>query len=510
MKANIIFISPVSCSIEVMYENSPYFGVYAYQVLLNNEVVISEQKKNVFSLYDLTPNCKYQITILFTNGEHINLEFTTPKVKEVIHIKNKGFQDYTDLIQKSISELSDDGLIIIEAGKYEVKPLFLKSNMTLYLKKGAELLGNTDRNEYPILEPYINGKPLGTWEGNVQPMFASIITGINCQNVKIVGEGIIDGKAQDGDWWIEPKKIKKAARPRLVYLNHCQGIILQGLTVRNSPSWTLHPYYSDEISFIDLYVNNPKDSPNTDGCDPESCKNVTILGCHFDVGDDCIAIKSGKIEMAQAFYRPCENITIRNCLMENGHGAIVLGSEISSGIMGLDVNNCLFINTDRGLRIKTRRGRGEKSVIDQVLFENIKMEKVLNAFVINMFYKCDSDGCSDYVQSKEALPVDYRTPLIGEVTFKNIICEDILVSAGFFYGLPEQKIRQITFDHVTITMKDNDVLMEPAMMCGIEPVNKIGCYFNNVKRVVFDHFQINNQNGDEMIVKNVEEIFKKD
>jgi polygalacturonase len=508
MKASIIFISPVSCSIEVVYENSPYFGLYTYQVLLNDEIVIQSKKENVFSLYDLNPNHHYQLTIAFENQETIILEIDTPSVSQTIHIENQGFQDYSELIQQSINKLEDNGLLVIHEGKYEIKPLFLRDNITIYLKEGCEFIANVDRNQYPILEEYHGGFPLGTWEGNVHRMFASILTGINCKNVSIVGKGILDGNAQKSDWWIDHKKIRGAARPRMVFFNACSNMTIQGLRVKNSPSWTLHPYYSEKISFIDMFICNPKISPNTDGCNPESCNEVRILGCHFSVGDDCIAIKSGKIDMTERFYRPCRDITIRNCLMEDGHGAIVLGSEISSGVMGLVVNNCLFINTDRGLRIKTRRGRGNKSVIDQVLFENIKMSHVSNAFVINMFYKCDSDGCSDYVQSKSWMPVDHRTPLIGEVTFRNIICEDTLVSAGYFYGLPEQKIKQIEFDHVSIQMKDNDIMMEPAMMCGIEPVNQIGSYFNNVNRIIFNHLTITNQKGEEIIINHVDEIIK--
>lgn len=143
---------------------------------------------------------------------------------------------------------------------------------------------------------------------------------------------------------------------------------LCGVTFKNSPSWTLHPYFSDNLKFYGLTINNPSDSPNTDGLDPESCKNVDIVGVKFSLGDDCIAVKSGKIYMGKKYRTPSENIHIRQCLMENGHGAVTVGSEMAGGVKNLVVEECRFYDTDRGLRIKTRRGRGKDAVLDQIIF----------------------------------------------------------------------------------------------------------------------------------------------
>ena len=137
--------------------------------------------------------------------------------------------------------------------------------------------------------------------------------------------------------------------------------------------------FADAVQPVDILlvynidVKNPSDSPNTDGLDPDSSSYINVIGCHFSVGDDCIAIKSGKISMVEKYYKPSSYITIRNCLMEDGHGAIVLGSELSSGVSHLSVSKCYFKNTDRGLRIKTRRGRGDKAIVDNVEFDHIFM-----------------------------------------------------------------------------------------------------------------------------------------
>ena len=185
---------------------------------------------------------------------------------------------------------------------------------------------------------------------------------------------------------------------------------------------------------------------------------------------------------------------------------LVLGSEISSGVKDLSVEKCLFINTDRGLRIKTRRGRGDKCIIDNVLFKDIKMDQVLNPFVINMFYFCDSDGKSEYVQCKTALPKDDKTPYLGNFKFQNIECKNTTCSAGFFYGLPEQKINLVEFENVTVDIVENDVYFYPAMMCDIEEANQMGCYFHNVHEVKLNNLTIQNQKGEKYILNNVDKI----
>ena len=116
-----------------------------------------------------------------------------------------------------------------------------------------------------------------------------------------------------------------AWRPKGVFLSHCTHIGLQGITVKNTPSWNIHPYFSSHLDFIDIKLESPSDSPNTDGCDPESSDHVNLIGIKFSVGDDCIAIKSGKYEMGMKYRKPTEKMIVRNCFMEHGHGAVVLG-----------------------------------------------------------------------------------------------------------------------------------------------------------------------------------------
>ena len=218
-------------------------------------------------------------------------------------------------------------------------------------------------------------------------MFTGIITGVNVKGAVIYGQGTIDGNAGagEGNWWHEPKVIHTACRPRMIFLERCRQVTVQGITVRNSPSWNIHPYFSDHLRFFDLKVLNPKDSPNTDGLDPESCQDVEIAGVYFSLGDDCIAVKSGKIYMGSTYKRPSKDISIRRCCMRDGHGSVTIGSEMAGGVKNLTVKDCMFPAHGQGLRIKTRRGRGKDAVVDGIVFEHIRMDHVMTPFVINCF-----------------------------------------------------------------------------------------------------------------------------
>jgi polygalacturonase len=409
---------------------------------------------NVFSLYGLLPNQEYTISI---DGE--SQTFTTKKESFLLDVRSfgtcgDGIREDTSYLQAAILSCPEGGTVYIPSGKYRSGPLFLKSHMTLYLEKDAEILGLTDRDRYPILPGMTDSTDesreinFGSWEGNPLPMFASLITAIDCEDIDITGEGTINGCAAGGDWWMNLKEKDGAWRPNLIYFCRCRDIRMQGLTLTMSPSWTLHPYYSDHLAFYDLRIRNPYDSPNTDGLDPENCGDILILGVRISVGDDCIAIKSGKLYMAKKHLKRTQNIEIRNCLLENGHGAVTVGSEIACGVDSVHVSRCIFRGTDRGIRLKSRRGRGEASLLDGLYFEKIQMDAVHMPLTINMFYSCDPDGHSDYVQSMEALPVDERTPAIGRICLTDIDCSGIWGSLVTAYGLPERKIGCIDLENI--------------------------------------------------------------
>lgn len=517
MKTNIIYLGQRSVTLEL--ENDlPYYNDELYNVYVNDELYIEEGQVNIISIYDLLPNTNYKVDIK-TKSLTTSIEFTTKEEYVTLNVKRfgakgDGISDDTPFIQTCINACPKNGRVYIPKGTYSVLPLFLKSNITIELAQDAHLIGNIDRTKYPILPGMTlltdesDDYNLGSWEGNPLDCFASIITGIEVENVNIIGKGIIDGNAQNGDWWKDVRTKRIAWRPRGVFLVRCKNITFEGVTVCNTPSWNLHPYFSSNIRFIDMKLISPKDSPNTDGCDPESCDNVDIIGVHFSVGDDCIAIKSGKIYMGRKYKKPSSNFNIRNCSMNFGHGAVVLGSEMAGGIKNINVSKCIFNETDRGLRIKTRRGRGKDAIIDGILFENIKMINVLTPLVINMFYFCDPDGKTEYVWSKEKLPVDDRTPYLGDFHFKNIDCTNVNVAAGAFYGLPEMPINKITIENVNFKYALNPKAGVPAMMTGLDAMSNRGLIFNNVNEVVLNNVHLDNNLDNELELNNVISIIR--
>ena len=486
-----------------------------YVVYLNGERY-GKASETFLSLYGLKPDTSYCLEVVGETERaceyfSTNYEAYTLDVRD-FGAKGDGVSDDTTFIQAAIMACPKDSRVLIPAGTYKVTSIFLKSNLKLELGKGAVLSAFTEREKRPIMPGMIESYDenselnLGTWEGNPLPMFGAVIHGMNVENVVIYGEGCLDGCASWENWWEQVRVMRGAWRPRMIFLNHCRNITIQGITVTNSPSWNIHPYFSTDLKFIAMKVLGPKVSPNTDALDPESCKNVDILGMYFSVGDDCIAVKSGKIYMGSKYKVPSENITIRQCLMRDGHGSITLGSEMAGGIQKLSVKECLFVNTDRGLRIKTRRGRGEDAVINKITFENIKMDGVMTPLVINSFYFCDPDGHTSYVRDKNPHPVDERTPYIKDLVFRNMECKNCHVAAAFFYGLPEQKIRSVTMENIAFSFAKDCRADVPAMMEGIEPVTRMGVYANNIKHLKMSHVTVEGQEGEAFIIENVDEL----
>lgn len=491
-----LFISPVSASF-IIDENLIYYVDSPFDVFLNDEKVLSGQKHNVFSLYDLVPGTKYEVNV---NDEKIS--FITPAISKALSSKDFSSSnlDVTNKLQQLIDSCPKNGLVIIEEGIYHFTSLKLKSNMTFYLKKGAILEASIKEDDYKEIEGEIllpNGelKQLGTWEGSPCRMKLSLINVFDCSSVFIVGQGIINANADKSTWW-ENVKTRSIGRPHILFYAHSNNIYTQGIKLMNSPQWTIHPYFCSCVEFYDFMIENPPSSPNTDGLNPQCCDNVKIYGIHFSVGDDCIAIKSGKMYIGQKYKTPSSHITISNCLMQYGHGAVVLGSEMSGGIKNLTVKNCIFDHTDRGLRIKTRRGRGNTALIDDVTFSSIIMKNVLSPLTINMFYFCDPDGKSEYVWSKEKLPVDERTPYLGKFTFKDIIATDCEYCAGYFYGLPEQPIEEINIISSSFSFKENAKEGTPVMMSFAEVCHKKGFTFNNVNHFSLKDVKMEGQIGE--------------
>lgn len=466
-----------------------YYAPEPFRVVLNGEDR-GEFDRNVFSLSNLEPGMSYELRVCTHSGEEGRCAFLTPRETMLLNVQDfgavgDGTTDCTAALQAALSVCLPGGTVRVPAGTYLCYPLFLRADVLLYLERDAVLLGGPQRSRYPVLPGMVQNADgsetsYGSWEGNPLDCYASLLTAVDSRNIAVAGEGSLDGNAAAGDWWIDPKLRKGAWRPRTIFLNRCQNVALMGISVRNSPAWTIHPYYCQDVDVIDVQIENPPDSPNTDGCDPESCTGIRILGTRISVGDDCIAIKSGKYYMSLMHPGPSRRTVVRNCLLEHGHGAVVVGSEIAAGASDLQIQRCLMRDTDRGLRIKTRRGRGQASVITDVMCDHVQMTNVKTPIVVNMFYYCDPDGHSDYVRTKDTLPVDELTPTVGTLELSNVRCEGCEYAGGYICGLPERPVASVTLDNVRFSFRPDAGTGQPAMMDDMPPAHKLGFLAMNV------------------------------
>jgi polygalacturonase len=218
---------------------------------------------------------------------------------------------------------------------------------------------------------------------------------------------------------------------------------IEGITIVNSPFWTVNPEFCENVTIDRVTINNPL-SPNTDGINPESCKYVHISNCHISVGDDCITLKSGRDLQARKLNAPNENITITNCTMLAGHGGVVIGSEMSAGVKKVVISNCVFDGTDRGIRIKSTRGRG--GVVEDIQISNIVMKNIKEeAIIMDMLYT-----------KMPVEPVSERTPIFRNINISNITGSGVMIPIKI-RGLEESPISNITFTNINIDGKQKCV-----------------------------------------------------
>ena len=375
----------------------------------------------------------------------------------------------TAAIQKAIAAAAarGGGTIYFPAGQYLTGPIHLKSNITLFVDAGAVLKWSQDFDDYL---PMVRVR----WEGTEVKTFSPFIYGEKLENIAIHGRGLLDG--QGDPWWkfwrdlrAENTKTKKWTRdskwqkefarqnpklerpedarrldsqflrPPFFQCLDCKNISIRDVTLKNSPFWTINPVYCDNLTVSGITIENPDDAPNTDGINPESCRNVHISDSHINVGDDCITIKSGRDAEARRINRPAENYTITNCTMLRGHGGVVIGSEMSGGVRRISISNSVFVGTDRGIRLKSTRGRG--GIVEDVQVSNIVMKDIrTEALTLNLFY---SDAPPE--------PFSERTP-----RFRNIHIDGVTgnaETAALLLGLEESPLENVSFSNINLSAK---------------------------------------------------------
>lgn len=397
---------------------------------------------------------------------------------------SKEGKDWSEAFENAVRDLeaAGGGVITVEAGEYPTGSIELKSHITLELKEGAVLRYLQTLGAFPLIELEFEGIP-----GQI---YRPCIFARDSVDVKVTGKGTVDGQ---GSFWWKPfrEKTLQYPRPYLVCFADCRDVTLEGVTLTNSPCWTVHPLRCENVLLKGLNIKNPYDSPNTDGIDPNCCRNVRIEDCTIDVGDDCIALKSGTEDTPVRM--PCEEITVIGCRFLHGHGGVVLGSEMSGGVRNVYVKDCYFANTDRGVRLKTRRGRG--GAVENVLLEDLTMEGVMCPFVFNMYYFCGKDGKLKRVWDKAAYPVNETTPALRNVTIQRVKAENCTACAAFFYGLTERPVEGVTFRDIKVTMDENGEAAAPAMMNDCPVMKQGGLFLRSAVGVRFENVKIENVQG---------------
>jgi len=386
------------------------------------------------------------------------------------------------------------GTIHLPAGRYLSGSLFLRDNISLHLDSGAVILGSENPDDYPIIH--------SRWEGKHQDTHAPLITGQNLNNISVIGRGTVDGRG--AKWWQAKKDgTLKHPRPRLISFSDCTNVLIEDITAINSPSWTINPVHCQNVTIHGITIINPADSPNTDGINPDSCRLVRISDCYVSVGDDCITIKSGTEHEHPDRYAPCRDITITNCTLERGHGGVVIGSEMSGGVKNVVISNCVFIGTDRGIRIKSRRGRG--GAIEDIRVSNLIMDGVLCPFTMNLYYHIGVRGNTD-VSDKSPRSVDDSTPRLRRIHFSHITAREVKHAAGFLYGLAEMPLEDISFTDVSISISAEADSGYPEMADDIPSMSQAGFFIRNAHHLRLENVEVTGQVGEAFDIADSEDV----
>ena len=376
----------------------------------------------------------------------------------------------TMLINHTVDRLSQagGGTLFFPAGTYLTGAIRLKSNITLELEAGATLLFSDNFDDYlPFMEV--------RHEGVMMKSFSPLISAMDAENITIKGEGTLDGQGKA--WWTEFFRIyvdlekngmrelnkyqplwerendvealyaetnedwhgtlkRRFFRPPFIQPVRCRRVRIEGVKIINSPFWTVNPEFCDNVVVTGVTIHNVP-SPNTDGINPESCRNVHVSDCHISVGADSITLKSGRDAQARRLGVPCENITITNCTMLSGHGGVVIGSEMSGSVRKVTISNCVFDGTDRGIRIKSTRGRGgvvEDIRVSNIIMSNIKREAV----VLNLKYS-----------EMPVEPMSERTPLFRDISISGLTAVGVKTPVKIV-GLEEAPVTDIILRDINV------------------------------------------------------------
>jgi DNA sulfur modification protein DndE len=386
------------------------------------------------------------------------------------------------------------GVVVVPTGLWLTAGIVLKSNVNLHLEKGAFVLFTDDKEAYPLV--------VATFEGIETMRCQSPISATDAENVAVTGEGIFDANGQvwrmlkrskvnDLEWkkitslkggvfdekketwypsekmykgtmWYKPgalmsskeeyETIRDFLRPNMVVFNRCKRVLLEGVTFQNSPAWTMHPLMTDHLTIRNITAKAGSFAQNSDALDLESCRNVLVEGCIFQVGDDGITLKSGRDESGRKRGIPTENVIIRDTKVYEAHGGFVIGSEMSGGVRNIFVSNCTFMGSDIGLRFKTTRGRG--GIVENIYCADIVMSDIPNeAILFDMYYNGKEAAEALKNPQGDMKPVTEGTPQFRNIFIRNIVCRG--ANYGLYVqGLPEMNVQNVVIENSMLQAKN--------------------------------------------------------
>src|SRR5580658_9478514 len=306
--------------------------------------------------------------------------------------KGDGETDCTAAIAKAIAacHAAGGGRVMVEGGTFLTGAIHLLSHVNLHVAEGATLQFSPDRAKYlPVV--------FTRFEGTECMNYSPLIYAFEQEDIAVTGKGTLDGEGAQVWWGMKadsgggPRKLMDEAdrgvpvaervfgeggglRPNFIQPCRCRNVLIEDVRITNSPMWEIHPVLSTNVTVRGVRISSH--GPNNDGCDPECSRDVLIENCVFDTGDDCIAIKSGKNADGRRVNMPSENILVRHCVMKDGHGGVVVGSEVSGGVRNVFAEDCKMDSPNLicALRLKSNAERG--GVIENVFMRNVQVGTV--------------------------------------------------------------------------------------------------------------------------------------
>jgi polygalacturonase len=371
--------------------------------------------------------------------------------------KPDGLTDATPAIRAAVvaCQRAGGGRVVVPAGAFPTGPVRLESGVALELDAAATLLFSRDPKAY--LPPVFT-----RFEGVEYMNYSPFIYAFEAEGIGVLGRGTLDGQANEEHWWpwqraqsadrnrLLDLAVKGAPvadrvfgdghvmRPNFVQFYRCRNVLLEGVTIVNSPMWEIHPCLCTNVTVRGVNVRSH--GPNNDGCDPESCQDVLIEDCTFDTGDDCIAIKSGRNDDGRRLHTPVENVIVRNCQMKDGHGGVTVGSEITGGARNIFVEGCRMDSPQlqRALRFKDNAARG--GVIEHVYMRDVTVGEVSDSVVSADFYYEEGEAGA-------------FTPILRDVEVRNVSgrkSKFVLYLRGYERApITDIRLVDCTFDGVT-------------------------------------------------------------